>query len=103
MKKTIAMLLATFCVANLSAQQQDKDRISLFDGKSLSGWHPYKKAGTLTGWMVKDDAIYLDVTKKDNRADLITDQDFAKSARGRIALQDHGGEVWFRNIMIKNL
>jgi hypothetical protein len=29
--------------------------------------------------------------------------DFAKSAKGHIALQDHGNDVWFRNIMIKKL
>ena len=29
--------------------------------------------------------------------------DFAKFRKGRIALQDHGDKVWFRNIKIKNL
>lgn len=29
--------------------------------------------------------------------------DFAKVFKGHIALQDHGGDVWFRNIMIKQL
>ncbi len=29
--------------------------------------------------------------------------DFAKFRSGKIALQDHGDEVWFRNIMIKKL
>jgi len=28
---------------------------------------------------------------------------FAKSTSGRIALVDHGGEVWFRNLFIKSL
>ncbi len=28
---------------------------------------------------------------------------FAKSAKGHIALQDHGNEVWFKNIVIKQL
>lgn len=29
--------------------------------------------------------------------------DFAKFRKGKIALQDHGDEVWYRNIMIKKL
>ena len=29
--------------------------------------------------------------------------DFAKYRQGKIALQDHGDEVWFRNILIKKL
>jgi uncharacterized protein YaiE (UPF0345 family) len=29
--------------------------------------------------------------------------DFAKIAKGHVALQDHGNDVWFRNIMIKQL
>jgi hypothetical protein len=28
-------------------------------------------------------------------------KDFAKKTRGRIALQDHGGAVFFRNMQIK--
>jgi 3-keto-disaccharide hydrolase len=29
--------------------------------------------------------------------------DFARTGRGRIALQDHGGEVWFRDLRIREL
>jgi len=32
-----------------------------------------------------------------------TMKDFAKILSGRIALQDHNGEVWYRNIRIKSL
>jgi hypothetical protein len=30
-------------------------------------------------------------------------KDFAQILQGKIALQDHGGEVWYRNILIKSL
>ena len=33
----------------------------------------------------------------------IKEKDFAKSRTGRIAIQDHGGEVWMRNMKIKEL
>lgn len=45
----------------------------------------------------------------DNWEDLIEDSKFKKMdnygtyKKGRIALQDHGADVWFRNIMIKKL
>jgi hypothetical protein len=29
--------------------------------------------------------------------------DFGKFKSGKIALQDHGDEVWFKNILIKEL
>jgi hypothetical protein len=29
--------------------------------------------------------------------------DFGKFTKGRISLQDHGDQVWFRNIKIKEL
>jgi hypothetical protein len=29
--------------------------------------------------------------------------DFAVNAKGRIMLQDHGDEVWFRGLMIREL
>jgi hypothetical protein len=33
----------------------------------------------------------------------IKEKDFAKFPRGKIAIQDHGGAVWMRNIKIKSL
>lgn len=33
----------------------------------------------------------------------IKEKDFAKSRRGKIAIQDHGGMVWMRNMKIKSL
>jgi Domain of Unknown Function (DUF1080) len=32
-----------------------------------------------------------------------TMKDFAKNTKGRIALQDHGGAVWYKNLRIKEL
>jgi hypothetical protein len=75
MKKTIVMFLSILLVGRVHAQN-GKEWISLFDGKTTSGWHAYKNPGSTAGWMVKDNSLYLDVSKKENRADLVTDQEF---------------------------
>jgi hypothetical protein len=50
----------------------------LFDGKTTKGWHTYgkNKAGAI--WTVKDGALYLDVSKRNNKekGDLVTDQEY---------------------------
>ena len=38
------------------AQKQDGWRL-LFDGKSLDGWHNFKKPGVRPGWQVKDGSL----------------------------------------------
>lgn len=43
----------------------------LFDGKSLAGWHNYKKT-TVTGWMVEDGVLTTD----GKGGDLVTDKEF---------------------------
>ena len=46
---------------------------SLFDGKTLKGWHVFKKPGSTTGWEVVDGAI----TRVGAGADIVTDEQFA--------------------------
>ena len=54
--------------------------ISLFDGKSTSGWHSYGKTSVGSAWKISDGALHLDAAaKKDQKAeggDLVTDQEF---------------------------
>jgi hypothetical protein len=45
----------------------------LFDGKTLAGWHDFKKPGVTTGWEVVDGAI----TRVGQGGDLLTDDEFA--------------------------
>jgi hypothetical protein len=55
----------------IHAKAQESNKwVSLFDGKTLSGWHSFKNPGMTPSWTVKDDAIYLDVTNKQGRGDL---------------------------------
>jgi hypothetical protein len=53
---------------------QEKGFVSLFDGKTLKGWHIYGNRAN-ESWSVQDGAIYFDKTKKAT-GDLITDKQF---------------------------
>jgi Domain of Unknown Function (DUF1080) len=45
----------------------------LFDGKSLNGWHNFKKEGATAGWSVKDGVM---VCAEKNARDLVTNDKF---------------------------
>jgi hypothetical protein len=60
---------------------QDGGWISLFDGKTLNGWHSYGKATTGKAWKVEDGTIRLDASNKanwqsDGGGDIVNDQVF---------------------------
>lgn len=67
---------------NSNAGNTSKDGwISLFDGKTLSGWHSYGKSAPGSAWVVDDGAIHLDASNKagyqsNGGGDLVTDQSF---------------------------
>ena len=95
MKKGVAMILAMAFFAPVFSQ--DGGWQSLFDGKSLQGWHLYKKQGTMPAWSVKDGAIYLDITKKEGRGDLVTDQvygDFVFQFEWKVAAGSNSGVIF---------
>lgn len=50
--------------AEMKTTDNDSGWVSLFDGKTLSGWHNYGKTTIGEAWKVSDGAIYLDTTKK---------------------------------------
>jgi len=51
--------------------------ISLFDGKSLSGWHGFNKTGEVKNWMIKDSALVcLGAAKHDSGGDIVSDKEF---------------------------
>jgi hypothetical protein len=70
----------------------------LFDGKSLQGWHLFKKPGVAPAWKVQDGAIYLDVSTREGRGDLITDEefgDFEFSFEWKVAPASNSGVIFF--------
>lgn len=55
--------------------------VSLFDGKSFTGWHTFKRDTVGSAWKVVDGMIYLDTSKKEgwqvkDGGDIVTDEAF---------------------------
>jgi hypothetical protein len=76
MKRTGLILLAAITIGACNAKSEKKEAepvaenktdsgwVSLFDGKTLAGWHNYGNTTIGDAWKVSDGAIYLDTTKK---------------------------------------
>lgn len=64
----------------LLAQKKEKGFTSLFDGKTLNGWHSYGMKSASAAWKVEDGAIAYDKDKRDRTLkisqDLVTDKDY---------------------------
>ena len=51
--------------------------ISLFDGKTLNGWHGYNKTGPVKNWEIKDGALVcLGAAKDASGGDIVSDKKF---------------------------
>lgn len=51
--------------APVTENTTDSGWVSLFDGKTLAGWHNYGKTTVGEAWKVADGTLYLDTTKKE--------------------------------------
>ena len=69
---TLALLLSSPKTDNTLAPKQEKGWTSLFDGKSLKGWHIYGHKALNDSWSVQDGTIFFDKSKK-AIGDLLTD------------------------------
>ncbi|MBO0934233.1 3-keto-disaccharide hydrolase [Fibrella aquatilis] len=78
-KLPVLVLLALVLNATLSEAAMPKKGPwqTLFDGKTLAGWHIFQKPGipTDTKWVVEDGAIHY-VTGSKSGGDLVTDKDY---------------------------
>lgn len=51
--------------------------ISLFDGKTLNGWHGYNKTGEIKNWTIEEKAmVCLGAAAGDTGGDIVSDTDF---------------------------
>jgi hypothetical protein len=55
----------------------EKKPVSLFDGKSLAGWHAFNKTGEIKNWDIEDSALVcLGAAKDAHGGDIVTDNDY---------------------------
>lgn len=78
---TCMLLCALFiisCNNSISKMQSDKGKtISLFDGKSLTGWHGFNKTGEIKNWAIEDGAmVCLGAAKDASGGDIVSDKQY---------------------------
>jgi hypothetical protein len=98
MKRIMVVFSLTILLGMSVFAQSGSEWVSLFNGKSLSGWHLFKKPGAQTAWTVRDGAIYLDISQKEGRGDLVTDQsykDFHLRFEWKVAKGSNSGIMFF--------
>lgn len=88
-----------------SAYAKDGGWISLFDGKTTTGWHTYGKTTIGKAWKIDDGALYLDTTSKKNwqteeGGDIISDAEFENfhlKLEWKIAPKGNSGIIFYIN------
>jgi len=60
-----------------SGDVNEKKPVSLFDGKSLEGWHGFNKTDEIKNWEIEDGAmVCLGAAKDAHGGDIVTDNDY---------------------------
>lgn len=80
LKSLVPLALLCLTITAVSAQEKKTESsgkakwISLFDGKTLNGWHGFNKTGPVSNWTVIDGALVcLGAAKGDTGGDIVTD------------------------------
>ena len=102
----------------LSAAEKQQGWKLLFDGKTLYGWREYRPSKSGKHWVVEDGCLKNpkgtgrpetgggelltteQLTEKSKYKDL---PGFGTKFKTAIQIQDHGDEIWFRNIKLRPL
>lgn len=91
--------------AEMKAAGADTSWISLFDGKTTTGWHSYGKATVGEAWKVADGTLYLDTTQKEGwqikgGGDIVTNdeyENFDLKLDWKIAPNGNSGIIFYVN------
>lgn len=112
-KGFIILLAISFAAYNSQSEKKeetimantntDSGWISLFDGKTLAGWHNYGKTTVGEAWKVTDETLYLDTTQKDGwqikgGGDIVTNDtfsDFHLKLEWKIASNGNSGIIFY--------
>lgn len=98
MKTFLLALFTTLVCTQVNAQQK---WISLFDGKTTSGWHSYGEKTAGAAWKAVDGNLVLDPTAKVNGkggGDLVTDESFNEfhlQLEWKISKNGNSGIIFF--------
>lgn len=75
------VLLATIAVAAFAfvpvKKEKGDDWITLFDGKTTTGWHSWKQTTVGSGWKVENGTLAFDPSAKNGGGDLVTNDEFS--------------------------
>jgi len=100
----LGCILLSSCQEKKSKEKKEntikkKEWISLFDGKTLNGWHQYNGSAIGEEWSVLDSTLVFDPSKKRNGGDknIVTDQEFTNfvlSIEWKVAEVGNSGLFW---------
>ncbi|MFZ9402785.1 MAG: 3-keto-disaccharide hydrolase [Sediminibacterium sp.] len=101
MQKRLLALVLLFACTQINAQK--KEWVSLFDGKTTSGWHTYGKDAVGEAWKVIDGTLMLDPTNKQGwqikgGGDIVSNEsygDFHLQLEWKISQKGNSGIIFF--------
>ena len=101
MQKRLLALVLLFACTQINAQK--KEWVSLFDGKTTSGWHTYGKDAVGEAWKVVDGTLMLDPSNKQGwqikgGGDIVSNEsygDFHLQLEWEISQKGNSGVIFF--------
>ncbi len=101
MKKIILLVAVALITASCgSTKNSSKGWVSLFDGKTLNGWHEYGKTVAGSAWKAQDGVLFLDAASVKTGAkggDIVTDEvyeNFHLKLEWKISPKGNSGIMW---------